>query len=408
MSNETRQSNCSPRRRHRRGLAFVYLGMLMVVIFGFVSLAVEVGRVRTVKAQLSTAADGAALAAAAALPRQDWASAESIALAVGSANHCENQPVAMVGAEDVEFGVYRLNARSYTPEGQTEPNGNLVSRVECNAVKVYARRTAARGNPLNLSFARVIGHDTHDVTASAIVFGRGGRTGAGIVGIDWVEMNGTTYVDSYSAEPYDPNNHNANGSVASNGDITMVGTSDIWGDARPGVDGSFEATPNAFISGWAAPLEEPLVYPPATVPAGTPNSGVLRINAHDVVTLPPGTYWFTEIIMRSGGTLIVQPRVTIYCTGDIDLEGGTVTNSGTPGDFDLIKVGPGTVDLGGGGTLKAHVYAPEADVRMHGTNGFGFWGWVIGKTLDINGNTQLHYDETLPMTDVPVRTVMVR
>ena len=34
---------------------------------------------------------------------------------------------------------------------------------------------------------------------------------------------------------------------------------------------------------------------------------------------------------------------------------------------------------------------------MHGTgNGaFGFYGWVIGKTLDITGNTQVHYDETL-------------
>jgi hypothetical protein len=84
-------------------------------------------------------------------------------------------------------------------------------------------------------------------------------------------------VDSYSHEPYDPNNHGSNGHVASNGNITMVGTSDIWGDARPGVDGSFESTPNADVHGWAAPLTAPLSFPPVTVPAGVPSSGRHRI-----------------------------------------------------------------------------------------------------------------------------------
>jgi Flp pilus assembly protein TadG len=398
-------------RRARRGLSFVYVGIAIAVLFGIASMSVEVGRVRTAKAQLSTAADGAALASAAMLPSGDYAGAETTALEVATANHCENAAITMVGNEDVQFGLYRLTTRTFTPEGSTEPNGNDVTRVECNAVRVYTRRTAARGNPLNLTFARVVGHNTHDVLASAIAFVRGGRSGAGIVGLDWVRMTGTTMVDSYDTEPYDPLNPNANATVASNGDITMVGTCEIFGDAHPGVDGSLLATSNTTVTGWASPLEEPLDFPPVTVPAGTPNSGLLEIRAHEVVTLAAGTYWFTEIRMRSHGTLVIEPQVKLYCTGDIDLEGGTVTNPGTPADLEIFGVGTGNmVDLGGGGTLKAHVYAPEADVRLHGTgqDTFGFYGWVIGKTLEILGNSEVHYDETLSSSDVPIRTMLVK
>lgn len=401
----------SPQRAREHGIAFAYFWLGMVVVCGFASLALEVGRIRTAKAQLSTAADGAALAGVVSLPSGDYAGAEAAAITVGTANHCEGVPVTMVGAEDVELGIYRLNGRTFTPVGATEPNGNEVDLEESNAVRVYTRRTAARGNPIQLTLARVVMHNTHDVLATAVAFVRGGRTGAGIVGLDWVRMTGTTMVDSYDTEPYDPANPNANASVASNGDIIMVGTCEIFGDAHPGVDGSLDATSNTTVTGWASPLEEPLVFPPVTVPSGTPNSGLLEIRAHETVTLVPGTYWFTEIKMRSHGTLVIEPQVKIYCTGDIDLEGGTVTNPGTPADLEIYGVGTGNmVDLGGGGMLKAHVYAPEADVRLHGTGQetANFYGWMIGKTLEILGNSEVHYDETLPMSDLPVRTMLVK
>src|SRR5688572_15467529 len=61
----------SPRVRHvagrrhsrRRGLSIVLVVLTLVVLIGFVSLAVDVGRVRVAKIQLQTAADAAATAA---------------------------------------------------------------------------------------------------------------------------------------------------------------------------------------------------------------------------------------------------------------------------------------------------------------------------------------------------------
>jgi hypothetical protein len=396
------------RSRARRGISVVYFAPLLLVLFGMISLAVDLGRVRTSKAQLSTAADAGALAGALALPGADLGAAEARAIDVAGQNQCDGSTV-VVQSGDVTFGIYRTASRTFTVLGATEPNGNVVEDFECNAIRVAPPRTEARGNPIDLTFARLVNKPTFDLVASATAYVRGGRRGFGIVGIDWVRMNGTVRTDSYSSEPYDPSNFNHNGTVASNGVIELVGTADIYGDARPGVDSYVDKNANSTIHGWAAPLDEPLIYPPATVPAGVPNSGQLKLNGNETRTLSPGTYWFTSIKMTGNTTLIIQPDVKIYVTGNIDMTGGIVTNPGAPSGFELFKVGPGTVDLGGGSTLKAHVYAPEADVVIHGTQGtFGLFGWVVGKTLDIRGNSAIHYDETLEHLNLPWRGVLVR
>jgi hypothetical protein len=134
----------------------------------------------------------------------------------------------------------------------------------------------------------------------------------------------------------------------------------------------------------------------------------LRLTGNSTQTLSPGTYWFTTVDMKGDSTLIIQPQVKIYVTGNIDLTGGTVTNSGAAAGFEIFKVGAGSVRLGGGSLLKAHVYAPEADVRIHGTSSFGLHGWVIGRTLDIQGDSAIHYDETLNYLNLPNRTMLIK
>jgi hypothetical protein len=49
---------------------------------------------------------------------------------------------------------------------------------------------------------------------------------------------------------------------------------------------------------------------------------------------------------------------------------------------------------------NAHIMAPLANVTFHGNNSSGdFYGWVVGKTLTVTGNSNLHYDESLPSQD---------
>src|SRR5439155_3393658 len=148
-----------------------------------------------------------------------------------------------------------------------EPNGNTVDQNECNAIHVTANRTSARSSAVGLFFARAIGLNTMDVKGQAIAVARGAKSGFGLVGLDWVHLNGITKTDAYNAAlgPYGGNNVDQHeGTVASNGSISLVGTVDVWGDARYGVD---IANPYySGIHGWQAPLDEPLAYDPAVLP----------------------------------------------------------------------------------------------------------------------------------------------
>lgn len=391
----------------RRGVALLYVILFMLVLFGMVSFAVDVGRVRASKAQLSTAADAAAFAGADALPAGDTDAARSAAIAVAAANICNGANVSLQNG-DVEFGLYRINSRRYTPAGAAEPGGHVVTLQECNAAKCTPIRTEARGNPIALTFARVIGRNNLDITASATAFVRGGPRVGGIIGLDWVQMHGTSSTDSYSPEPYIPANRHENGTVMSNGSISMNGTTDIYGDARPGMDSYVAQVGNATVHGWTAPLDEPLVFPPASVPAGTPNAGQLKLNGSQTRTLSSGTYWFTSVKITGNATLNIQPNVKMYVTGNIDMTGGITNNPGSASAFEIYNVGGGQVELGGGSLLKAHIYAPEADVRVHGTNDFGLQGWVVGKTLRIDGNSVISYDETMMPGGGPFRSVLIR
>jgi hypothetical protein len=60
------------------------------------------------------------------------------------------------------------------------------------------------------------------------------------------------------------------------------------------------------------------------------------------------------------------------------------------------KKSTSTVDIGGGSATYAHIYAPDSDVTVHGTGSSnGIFGWVIGDTVTLQGNSAVHYDGTL-------------
>ena len=52
--------------------------------------------------------------------------------------------------------------------------------------------------------------------------------------------------------------------------------------------------------------------------------------------------------------------------------------------------------LNGNADVEASVYAPDADITIVGGGANGsFSGSVVGKTISMNGITQVHYDESL-------------
>jgi hypothetical protein len=409
----------------RRAFSIIYVGLTLFLMLGIVSLAVDMGRVRVARVQLTSAADASALASALDVRRiwQDGTStAQTDALTVASENVAiagmgNAVPVILTPGQDVELGLYRAahNPPTFTRFGSTEPGGHTVVQQEINAVHVIARRTAARGNAVGLFFAQAIGLTQMDVTGQAIAIARGTRQTIGLIGLDWVILNGTTRTDSYNAAaaPYGGTNVHNNGSVASNGSIDLVGTVDIYGDARPGVDSAVSTSGNPIVHGWTAPIDSPLYFPPKSLPPGLkvgpfPTGDV---NLTGGSKKNPTQIGYSDLIQRKKDVInISSGYVEIYVTGSIDMEGGANTNiNALPEQLTIYKIGTtGTIDVGGGSDIRAHIYAPQSDIRFHGTNTGGFYGWLIGKSLTVDGNSQLHYDESLPNPYGPPRSVLVK
>lgn len=133
----------------------VLFAFMLVFILAMVAFAVDMGYVMLVRTQLQVAADSAAMAAAKVMadkPEDVFASAEKFA-----AFHTVSGEPMKLAPEDVEFGIWDIETRRFTP---TPSVGN--------AIRVTARRDAGRGGEVPLFFARAINIKSFEMKASAV------------------------------------------------------------------------------------------------------------------------------------------------------------------------------------------------------------------------------------------------
>ena len=412
----------------RRGVTLIWLAIILVALMAFAALGLDMGRVKLTQTELQTAVDGAARAAAWPIPELQFEEGVARAEGLMAANDAGGGPIGFdLEQDDMQYGIWWRTTRTFQPL-----SGDQL--VMANAVAVRGWRASSHENALPMTFAAAIGVDTFDVGADAVARVRGGFGGAagsfGIFGRDWVQANGTTRTDSYNSAtgPYDPNSAGDGGGIGTNGWIEIIGTSDINGSARWGPDGDIdpddylEIWPEADVTGWQAPLDEDIVFPPVTVPNPYNNqplidAGILEtkgkwkdgivISGASEVTIPGGTpenpaiYYISTLQLNSNTVVTIDGAVEFYVYGPVDLTGSLTMLSGEgewplPSNLKINVIGEGPVEIGGGSALHAQIYAPEADVKIHGTGGeFGLFGGVIGKTVDVLGNSAIHVDSSL-------------
>jgi Flp pilus assembly protein TadG len=209
----------------RRGNIIVLSGALLTCLLALVALAVDVGYIAHAHTELQRTADAVALAAAAKLPSQ----LDAIDAGLATAQENDTSIATALTTDDFVFGWWsRRNGTFTSPAPANRPT---------NAVQVTVARTTARGNPINLFFGQVVNRQSTDITVKAIGYMDRSLCGP-FVGIDWVKVDGTPGADSYDSVdgPYDANNANKNGSVCSDGDITVSGGAIVSGDATAGTD----------------------------------------------------------------------------------------------------------------------------------------------------------------------------
>jgi Flp pilus assembly protein TadG len=141
----------------RRGFTFIYTIVSAVALLGVASLAVDFGRVQLAKAELCTAVDSAARAAAANMSL-GATSARSAAVQVAAQNRVDGSTLSL-GASDVVFGIWDNGVFSALPDA---------SIASANAVRILGARAAAKGNAIPLLIASTIGFSHFDIRAQSV------------------------------------------------------------------------------------------------------------------------------------------------------------------------------------------------------------------------------------------------
>jgi hypothetical protein len=105
-------------------------------------------------------------------------------------------------------------------------------------------------------------------------------------------------------------------------------------------------------------------------------------------------------------TATVTPSLEIFTQADVSIAGRGVAYAGKPENFKLWGTRPQSnaaaqnLSINGNGVLSAVVYAPNANISMHGGGNSGnVFGSMIGKTITVTGNSAFHYDEALADMD---------
>ncbi len=157
-------------RSHRRsrGAVIIWVTVTMALMMGFCSVAVDLGRVQAAKTELHAAADAAARFGALGLSNIIYgtSAASSNAIAVAGQNLVDGSPLVLTSS-DVQTGIWSTVTHTFT--ANSDP-------TVCNAVKVTACRTAARGTGVPLVFAQLIGQSTCDINVTAIATVTGGAS----------------------------------------------------------------------------------------------------------------------------------------------------------------------------------------------------------------------------------------
>ena len=250
----------------------------------------------------------------------------------------------------------------------------------------------------------------------------------GVIGLDSATVGAKTAdVDSFDSAvgPYGGGNQGSAALLLGNGGITLAGAQ-VRGDVRSAlgaatlqahslVTGDVTAgttiTNGGTINGTATPNSPSAAIVAPAVPVCSPFSsgagisgrftydplsGNLSVSGGKTATLANGAYCFHNITLSGGSTLIVDGPVQIRLTGQLNGSGGSFLNrTYVPSNLQIESsyAGANGVILSGGSGAYLAVYAPRTSIALSG--GSAIHGALLGKTLVVSGNSDVHYDVQL-------------
>jgi Flp pilus assembly protein TadG len=377
-------------------MAVLYTLIAMPLVFAFISFAVDIGHVQLVKTELQAASDAASRAASLELNNGTLA-ATNAAVQVAALNKADGSAVTLTPASDVEFGMWDSTARSFTVL-----TGSSTSYA--NAVRVTARRTAARGNGVRLLFASLLGHPTFDVTATAVA--SKSASSGGYIGISLTRMFNTTHFDGYNSTygPHSATNSEA-GCLLSFKDMWLYDNSSVKGEAHWDVSGKFNHDATAIVNGLcnAEPLNHN--FPAVTLGSVATVNDNARLTQYysnnqlvipdnkPAVTYPGGTYYFTKFDLGVGNTIRFSGPTIIYLQCGGDIQSNIAATGLKPANLAIRVLPSNNWKIDAGGVFYGSFYNPTGAVHHH--NGGISYGSVISDLLCFRQNSEGHQDMSM-------------
>jgi Flp pilus assembly protein TadG len=141
-----------------RGLVLIYLMVAFSALIGLALLAVDFGRISSVKTALGAAADGAARNAVRYITNGDLTALRNAAKETAAANIVDGSGVTLADS-DIEVGTWNSGSQTFTP----------TSINDANAVRVTARRSS-----IPLLFGKFFSHNSTSVAVPTVVMLDGG------------------------------------------------------------------------------------------------------------------------------------------------------------------------------------------------------------------------------------------
>jgi Flp pilus assembly protein TadG len=389
-------------RSRRRGIAVIYLAVVLGTLIGVVGLAADTAYVFLSAHQLQNAADSAALSAAEEVGF-DTSQAKTDAVNTAAANRAAGASVQLDINNDITIGNYKRTNSTFS--ANTTPY---------NAVQVIARRTSgSKGGAVNLFFAPIFGISSSNVSRQSIAMTS--SLGEGLIVLDSTASPALQFIGSGSNKE---KIKIPNGGVAIDSNSTTA--FDWSGDSKGyinalslnivGNETTLVAGGTQFPTG-ALTLQAPLVADPLAslpVPAqGATQNGTSSPlppgyypNGLPAGTLSGGIYYVDGGISLAGNdTLTCTTGCLIYLhTGGISMTGNsnidiTPLSSGTYAGIsfyeDRSNTSPITLRGTSGNSTTGVMYFPAAHVSIAGTPD-SVASQLICDTLDIQGTGQLN------------------
>lgn len=248
---------------------------------------------------------------------------------------------------------------------------------------------------------KVIARSSNESTARgvSIDFQRS-TTPYALIGINSLTMSAGAYTDSYDATKgaYSALTARSNGSIASNGIITLKNTSRVNGNLRYGPTASASIDPTAIVTGSVGALTKPMTYPSVTLPPAGTYIDVGDMNSSSgTSSYPGGTYVINNLTLSGTKKIIWQGPVKLYIKSSY-----TVTDSVSISTYNNLPANRilyflptcKTASWSGTNVCVGELYAPDTDFTVSGA--VEKHGRLIAKSIVNSSSGGMHYDESLP------------